>query len=108
MTAPITWTGCATERVEAFVGPRCLMSGRSPSSTRGGRQSLFRDQFNTLGKLNLAPLQRIVSGKYQRGAASNQQRPFVEVLFSDITESGEDLNLTEFVRELLPPAFHRK
>jgi hypothetical protein len=29
-------------------------------------------------------------------------------LFSDITESGEDLNLTELVREPLPPAFHRK
>jgi hypothetical protein len=32
----------------------------------------------------------------------------VEVLFSDITESGEDLNLTELVREPLPPAFHGK
>jgi hypothetical protein len=29
-------------------------------------------------------------------------------LFSDITESGEDLNLAELVREPLPPAFHRK
>ena len=30
---------------------------------RGGRQSLFRDQYNALGKLNLAALQRIVSAK---------------------------------------------
>jgi hypothetical protein len=29
------------------------------------------------------------------------------VLFSDITESGEALNLGELVREPLPPAFHR-
>jgi hypothetical protein len=36
-----------------------------------------------------------VSGKYERGAAANRQHPFVEILFSDITESGEGLNLTD-------------
>jgi hypothetical protein len=41
------------------------------------------------------------------GAAFNRQHPFIEVLFSDITESGEALNLSELVREALPPAFHR-
>ena len=30
----------------------------------------------------------------------------VEVLVSDIAESGEVLNLSELVREPLPPAFH--
>jgi len=74
---------------------------------RGGRQSLFRDQYNALGRLNLAALQRIVSAKYQRGAAFNRQHPFVEILFSDVTESGEALNLSQLVREALPPAFHR-
>jgi len=73
----------------------------------GDRQSLFRDQYNALGKLNLAAIRRIVSAKYQRGAASNRQHPFIEVLFSDITESGEALNLSELVRQPLPPAFHR-
>ncbi len=73
----------------------------------GGRQSLFRSQYNALGKLNIAALERIVGAKYQRGAAANRQHPFVEVLFSDITESGEVLNLSELVREPLPPAFHR-
>jgi hypothetical protein len=96
------------ERVEAFVGRKVLDVWAESVEHRGGRQSLFRDQYNALGKLNLAALQRIVNGKYQRGAASNRQHPFVEVLFSDITESGEDLNLTELVREPLPPAFHRK
>jgi hypothetical protein len=96
------------ERVEAFVGRKVLDVWAESVEHRGGRQSLFRDQYNALGKLNLAVLQRIVSAKYQRGAASHRQHPFVEVLFSDITESGEDLNLTEFVREPLPPAFHRK
>jgi hypothetical protein len=60
-----------------------------------------------LGKRNLAAIERIVNAKYQRGAAANRQHPFVEVLFSDITESGEVLNLSELVREPLPPAFHR-
>ena len=96
------------EPVEAFVGRKVLDVWAESVEHRGGRQSLFRDQYNALGKLNLAALQRIVSGKYQRCAASNRQHPFVEVLFSDITESGEDLNLTELVREPLPPAFHRQ
>jgi hypothetical protein len=96
-----------TERVEAFIGRKVMDVWAESIEHRGGRQSLFRDQYNALGKLNLAALQRIVSAKYQRGAPFNRQHPFVEVLFSDITESGEVLDLTELVREPLPPAFHR-
>jgi hypothetical protein len=48
-----------------------------------------------------------VNAKYQRGAASNRQHPYVEVLFSDITDSGEALDLGGLVRNALPPAFHR-
>ncbi len=61
---------------------------------------------SAIGKLNLTALRRIVSAKYQRGAAFNRQHPFVEVLFSDITESGEALDISELVREASPPAFH--
>ena len=46
--------------------------------------------------------------KYQGGIASNRQHPFVEVLFSDITQSGEGLNLSELVRGPLPQSFHIK
>jgi hypothetical protein len=74
---------------------------------RGGRRSLFRDQYNALGKRNLAAIERIVSTKYQRGAAFNRQHPYVEVLFSDITESGETLDLGGLVRLPLPPGFLR-
>jgi len=95
------------ERVEAFMSRKVMDVWAESVEHRGGRQSLFRDQYNALGKLNLAALQRIVSAKYQRGAAFNRQHPFVEVLFSDITESGEALDLSELVREVLPPAFHR-
>jgi hypothetical protein len=36
---------------------------------RGGGQSLSRDQYNALGKLKLAAIQRIVSANYRRGVA---------------------------------------
>jgi hypothetical protein len=95
-----------SERIEAFIG-RVMDVWTDSVEHSGGRQSLFRDQYNALGKMNLAAIRRIVSAKYQRGAAFNRQHPFVEVLFSDITESDEVLDLSELVREPLPAAFHR-
>ena len=97
-----------SERIEAFIGRKVMDVWADFVEHRGGQQSLFRGQYNALGKVNLAAIQRIVSAKYQRGAAFNRQHPFVEVLVSDITESGEVLNLSELVREPLPPAFHRQ
>jgi hypothetical protein len=96
-----------SEQVEAFIGRKVMDVWAGSVERRGERQSLFRSQYNAVGKLNLAAIQRIVNAKYQRGAAFNRQHPFVEVLFSDITESGEALDLSELVREPLPPAFHR-
>jgi hypothetical protein len=96
-----------TDQVEAFIGRKVMDVWTESVEHRGGRQSLFRDQYNVLGKLNLAAIERIVSAKHQRGAALNRQHPFIEILFSDITESGEALDLSELVREALPPAFHR-
>ena len=95
------------ERVEAFIDRKVMDVWAESVEHRGGHQSLFRDQYNALGRLNLAAIERIVSAKYQRGAAFNRQHPYVEVLFSDITDSGETLNLSGLVRETLPPAFHR-
>jgi hypothetical protein len=96
-----------SEPVEAFIGRKVMDVWVGSIEHRGGRQSLFRGQYNALGKLNLAAIQRIVGAKYRQGAGFNRQHPFVEVLFSDITESGEALDLSELVREPLPPAFHR-
>jgi hypothetical protein len=96
-----------SEPVEAFIGRKVMDIWTASVEHQGGRQSLFRGQYNALGKLNLAAIQRIVSTKCQRGAAFNRQHPFVEVLVSDIEESGEALDLRELVREPLPPAFHR-
>jgi hypothetical protein len=95
-----------TERVEAFIGRKVMDVWVESIEHRGGRRSLFRDQYNALGKRNLAAIERIVNAKHQR-AALNRQHPYVEVLFSDVTESGESLDLSEFVREALPPAFRR-
>jgi hypothetical protein len=95
------------ERVEAFIGRKVMDVWTESVEHRGGRQSLFRDQYNALGKRNLATIERIVNTKYQRGAAFNRQHPYVEVLFSDITESGEALDLDGLVRQPLPPAFLR-
>jgi len=49
------------ERVEAFIGRKVMDVWAESVEHRGGRQSLFRDQYNALGKLNLAALQRILS-----------------------------------------------
>ena len=96
-----------SERIEAFIGRKVMDVWADAVEHHSDRQSLFRDQYNALGKLNLVAIERIVSAKYQRGATFNRQHPFIEVLFSDITESGEALNLSELVRQPLPPAFHR-
>ena len=95
-----------SQTVEAFISRKVMDVWANSVEHLGGRQSLYRDQYNALGKLNFAAIQRVVSTKYQRGAAFNRQYPFVEILFSDITESGETLDLSELVREPLPPAFH--
>lgn len=95
------------QRIEAFIGRKVMDVWVGSIERDGGRQSLFRRQYNALGKANFESIRRIVSTKYQQGAALNRQHPFVEILFADITESGEALDLGELVREPLPPAFHK-
>jgi hypothetical protein len=87
------WDG--PERVNAFIGRRVMETWVDPVEPYGGRKSLFRAQYNALGKRNLAAIERIVSYKYQRGAGFNRQHPFVDVLFSDIAESGEVLDVDD-------------
>ncbi len=99
------WDG--SERVEAFMGRRVMQSWVDPIKPYRGRRSLLRAQYNALAKRNLAAIERIVASKYQRGAALNRQHPFVDILLSDIMESGEVLDTTELVREPPPPDFKR-
>jgi hypothetical protein len=90
------WDG--TEKVTAFIGRRVMEGWVDPKQPDGKRQSLFSDQYNALGKRNLSVIQRIVASKYRRGAAFNRRHPFVDVLPSDITESGEVLDVSELLR----------
>jgi hypothetical protein len=90
------WHG--TEKVTAFIGRRVMEAWADPKPPDGRQQSLFSDQYNALGKRNLAAIKRIVTSKYRRGAEFNHRHPFVDVLLSDITESGEVLDLSELLR----------
>jgi hypothetical protein len=99
------WAGA--QQVTAFISRHVMDDWVDPRQPYGGRQSLFRDQYNALGKRNLSAIERIVGLKYQRGAAFNRQHPFVDVLLSDITESGEVLDIRGLVREPPPPSFQR-
>jgi hypothetical protein len=99
------WDG--SEKVEAFISRRVMDCWVDPIEPYEGRRTLLRAQYNALGKLNLAAIERIVISKYQRGASFNRQHPFVDVLFSDITESGEVLDVSELVRGPSLPAFER-
>ena len=83
------------QQVTAFISRHVMDNWVDPVQPHARRKSLFREQYNALGKRNLARIERIVSAKYQRGAAFNRQHPFVDVLLSDITESGEVLDVSE-------------
>ena len=61
--------------------------GRTSDAIRQAAQS-FAEQINELGQQNLSAIGRIVAAKYERGMAFNRQHPFVDVLTSDIIESG--------------------
>jgi hypothetical protein len=86
-------------RVEAFISRRVMDSWVDPVEPLTRRKSLFREQYNVLGKRNLPTIERIAKRKYQRGAALNRQHPFVDVLLSDITEDGALLDVTDLPRQ---------
>jgi len=50
-----------TDRIEAFIGRKVMDIWAESVEHSGGRRSLFRGQYNALGKLNLAALQRIAT-----------------------------------------------
>ncbi len=86
------WDG--PEQVTAFISRRVMDDWVDPRRSIKSRKSLFRTQYNDLGKRNLPAIERIAALKYQRGTAFNRQHPFVDILLSDITESGEALDVS--------------
>ncbi len=89
------WDGA--EQVTAFISRRVMDDWVDPRRSLNSRRSLFRAQYNALGKRNLEAVERIATTKYQRGLAFNRQHPFVDILLSDITESGEVLDVGQLV-----------
>jgi hypothetical protein len=81
------------QHVTGFISRRVIDDWVDPRQPYRRRKSLYREQYNALGKRNLAAIERIVTAKYLRGRTFNRQHPFVDVLLSDITESGEVLNV---------------
>jgi hypothetical protein len=99
------WDG--DHKVDAFISRRVMDEWIGPAAASGKRRSLFRKQYNELGQQNLSAIARMVAAKYERGAAFNRQHPFVDILTSDIIESGEALDQSKLERDPLPPAFER-
>jgi hypothetical protein len=99
------WDGA--QQVTGFISRRVVDDWVDPRQPYRGRKSLYREQYNALGKRNLAAIERIVTSKYLRGSAFNRQYPFVDILLSDIMESEETLDTSELVREPPPPSFQR-
>jgi hypothetical protein len=88
-----------TAQVTAFISRRVMDDWADPRQPYGRRKSLFRKQYNALGTHNLPAIARIVTAKYDWGAAFNRQHPFVDVLLSDVTDSGEALDVSNLVPE---------
>jgi hypothetical protein len=99
------WDG--DQQVDAFISRRVMDEWVEPVCPPGRRRSLFRAEYNALGWRNLDVIARIVTTKYNRGLAFNRQHPYVELLLSDIIDSGEAIDQSELVRSALPPAFER-
>jgi hypothetical protein len=98
------WDG--DREVIGFISRRVMAEWVDLQRRYGRRKSLFRKQYNALGRRNLAAIERIVTWKYQQSAAFNRGSP-VDVLLSDISECGEMLDVGEVVREPPLPAFGR-
>ena len=81
------WDG--PQQVTAFISRRVMDDWVDPRRSLKSRKSPFRAQYNALGNRNLPAIERIATFKYQRGLAFNRQHPFVDILLSDIAESGE-------------------
>jgi hypothetical protein len=93
--------------VDAFIGRRVMDEWAWAASPADRDRSLYREEYNALGVRNLAVISKLVTAKYERGKAHNRQHPYVELLTSDIRDSGEVLDQSELTRAPLPPSFQR-
>jgi hypothetical protein len=92
-----------SENVRAFISRRVMAIWVEPIEPVGQQKSLSSHaiQFAWQAKPPAA-IGRIASRKYNRGLAFNRQHPFVGILYSDITESGEALDVSDLARKTRP------
>jgi hypothetical protein len=79
--------------IDAFIGRRVLDRWANHGQAFGDHKSFFREEYNAIGTRNLAAIGRLVDKKYGRGIEFNRQHPFVEILYTDIVEGGEVLDV---------------
>ncbi|MGF1620939.1 MAG: signal transduction histidine kinase [Rhodomicrobiaceae bacterium] len=92
--------GWAGERVvSAFIGRRAMDIWVNSAQSDPKRKSLFRVEYNELGKRNVEMIERIARLKYRRGRTFNREQPLVEILPADIAESGELLDMQDLARQ---------
>jgi hypothetical protein len=66
------WDG--DQQVIGFISRRVMADWAEPGCY-GKQKSLFRKQYNALGKRNLAAIEQIVTLKYRRGQSSTASTP---------------------------------
>ena len=87
-----------TEKVTAFMGRGVMEDWVDPKPGDGRRGEFLYRSIQCAWQTHAVAIKRIVTSKYRRGAAFNPRHPFVDVLLSDITESGEVLDVSELLR----------
>jgi hypothetical protein len=61
----------------------------------GRSKSLYREQYDALGKRSLPAIERVVNAISAKPCAFNRQHPFVDVFLSDFTDSRELLDVSD-------------
>ena len=89
------WDG--DQQVTAFISRQAMDRWADLGRPHERRTSLLRAQYNALGRRNIEAIERIARSKYRRGPVFNRQHPFIDILFSDIAESGEMLDTQELI-----------
>jgi hypothetical protein len=93
--------------VDVFISRKVMDLWVEPHGISAASRSLYRAEYNELGKRNIDSIARIVARKYDRSMSVDCERPYVEVLISDIVESDEAIDQSRLIRRLLPPEFRR-
>src|ERR1700752_141911 len=93
--------------VDVFISRKVMDFWVEPCGISAASRSLYRAEYNELGKRNIDSIAQIVAKKYDRSMSLDCECPYVEVLASDIVESDVAIDQSRLIRRLLPPEFRR-